>query len=329
MGNVTNPSSLLPPLKTLRYFPLSDGPENCYYLNKIPLGHYLVRFFFALTAGPNAENEPIFDVSIEGTQVYSLKPDWSKKEDQSFFETLIFATDSIVSCCFHSTGHGDPSVLAIEILEVDERAYLLGLWTQKELVLRNVRRLNCGYESGAFEVDLNGNVRGGNRFWASIKTFGFNSDQSISTNSRISGASVAPNFYPEKIYQSAITSLDGHPLMIFQIDVDPNRKYSLWLHFAEIDQKITEKGQRIFDILINDDIAFKDVDIIGMSGGTNTALVLNRTLDVNSRTLTISFKPLNGGRAIVNAIEVFEVISAEFKTITDEGVYIFTGFYIL
>lgn len=326
MGKVSHPSPNAPPLKTLRYFPLSDGPENCYHINNIPLGHYSVRFFLALADEPNAQNEPLFDVSIEGTQIYSLKSGWSTIDEESFVEALIFATDSLVSCCFHSTGHGDPSILSIEILEVDESAYYLGPSWGKEIVLRTARRLSCGSRKVAFDEDYNGNRWGGDRFWATIKTFVEKSDQSISTEKKISGASIAPNFYPEELYQSAIVSSDGHPQMSFQMDVDPNKNYSLWLHFAEIDPGVTHQGQRVFDILINDDVAFKNVDIIRMTGKPNTALVLNKTVAVRGRTLTIVFRPAKGSQAIINAIEVFEVIPAEFKTLTEEGMHIFSHF---
>ncbi|CAA7394316.1 unnamed protein product [Spirodela intermedia] len=318
VGNVSHPSPNAPPLKTLRYFPLSDGPENCYHISNIPLGHYSVRFFFALAAEPNAQNEPLFDVSIEGTQIYSLRSGWSTIAEESFVEALIFATDSLVSCCFHSTGHGDPSILSIEILQVDESAYYLGQSWGKEMVLRTVRRLSCGSRKVAFDEDYNGNHWGGDRFWTAIKGFDEKSDQSISTENKISGASIAPNFYPEKLYQSAIVSSDSHSQMSFQMEVDPNKNYSLWLHFAEIDPVVTRQGQRVFDILINDDIAFKNVDIVRMTGKPNTVLVLNKTVAVRGRTLTIAFHPAKGSLAIINAIEVFEVIPAEFKTLTEE-----------
>ncbi|XP_078436814.1 receptor like protein 4 [Wolffia australiana] len=318
VGNVTYSSPIFPPLKTLRYFPLSDGLENCYHLNYIPLRHYSVRFFFALADEANSGNEPIFDVSVEGTQVYSLKPGWSSVPDQSFVEARMFATDNTVSCCFHGTGHGDPSVMAIEVLEVDKQAYFFPLPKWKDIVLRTVRRLTCGNGSQGFEEDLNGSLWGGNRFWAPIKTFGANSDQPISTNKSILGASDGPNFYPEIIYQSAVVSVDNHPQISFQMEVDPNQDYSLWLHFAEIDPTITKKGQRVFDVLVNDDIIFKDVDIVGMTGKPNAALVLNKTLTVSARTLTIVLSPAKGSHAIINAIEIFHVIPAEFKTLTDE-----------
>ncbi|KAI8031943.1 SUPPRESSOR OF ABI3-5 [Camellia lanceoleosa] len=91
------------------------------------------------------------------------------------------------------------------------------------------------------------------------------------------------------------------------MDVDPNRNYSIWLHFAEIDISVTGIGQRVFDILINGDIAFQDIDIVNMSRDLYRALVLNKTVAVNGRTLTITFHPTKG-HALINAIEILELV---------------------
>jgi len=103
------------------------------------------------------------------------------------------------------------------------------------------------------------------------------------------------------------------------MDVTPNKNYSVWLHFAEIDNGVTAEEQRVFDVLINGDTAFKDVDIIRMTGERFTALVLNKTVAVSGTTLKIILQPVKGTRAIISAIEVFEVIPAEKKTLPQEG----------
>nr|AIZ68210.1 leucine-rich repeat receptor-like serine/threonine-protein kinase [Albuca bracteata] len=318
LANATRPSFIEPPLKTLRYFPLSDGPENCYNINNVPNGHYAVRVFFALIADPNLENEPVFDISVEGTLIYSLMPGWSNSEDQSFVEVLVFIMDRSVSICFHSTGHGDPSILSIEILQVDANAYNFGPPWGKGTMLRTAKRMSCGYAKPAFDEDYEGNYWGGDRFWLGTPPFDQGSAQSISAENIIAKASIAPNFYPEKLYQSAIVSTDRQPELSYQMEVDPNKNYSIWLHFAEIDPRVSKEGQRVFDILLNGDIAFENIDIIHITGQHNAALVLNKTIAVTGRTLEITLRPLKGSHAIVSAVEIFEVISAEFRTSPDE-----------
>lgn len=319
-ANATRPSFIIPPLKTLRHFPLSDGPENCYYINNVPNGHYQVRLFFALVADPNLDSEPIFDVSVEGTLFSSLLLGWSSEDEKTFAEALVFVQDSSLSICFHSTGHGDPSILSIEVLQIDDNAYKFGPSWGKGTILRTAKRLTCGSGKPAFDEDLNGIHWGGDRFWLGVKTLSSSSDdQPISTENVIAETLLAPNFYPQSIYQSAIVGTDRQPSLSFEMDVTPNRNYSVWLHFAEIEDGITAEEERVFDVLINGDTAFKDIDIIRMAGERFTALVLNKTIVVTGTTLTIVLQPLKGTRATISAIEVFEIILAEKKTLTQEG----------
>lgn len=318
-ANATRPSFITPPLSTVRYFPLSEGPENCYNIRPVPTGHYFVRIFYGLVDDPNFDDEPLFDVSVEGTLVDSLTTGWSTQDDEHVFtETLVFLTDATASICFHSTGRGNPAVLSIEILQVDDHAYNFGPQFGKGSILRTVKRLSSGQRRPKFGEDYGGDPWGGDRFWNSLPTFGQSSDKPISVESRIMKSSVAPNFYPQGLYQSALVSTDVEPELTYTMDVEPNSNYSIWLHFAEIDSSITKAGQRVFDILINGDVAFKAVDIIKMSGNVKTALVLNKTVAIDGRTLTINLNPINGSHAIISAIEVFLVLSAEAKTLTAE-----------
>ncbi|EFH64303.1 hypothetical protein ARALYDRAFT_893284 [Arabidopsis lyrata subsp. lyrata] len=48
---------------------------------------------------------------------------WTKKDDQVFVEALIFLLNGTSTICFH-TCQGDPTILAIEVLEVEDEAYI-------------------------------------------------------------------------------------------------------------------------------------------------------------------------------------------------------------
>ncbi|XP_057544644.1 receptor-like protein 4 isoform X1 [Amaranthus tricolor] len=312
------PSYLTPPLYTLRYFPLSEGPENCYNIKRVPTGHHAVRIFYGLVEDSNFDDEPLFDISIEGTLVDSLSAGWSNRDDQVFTETFIFLTDGSISLCFHSTGHGNPAILSIEIQQVNDKAYYFGPQFGKGSMLKTVNRLSCGQGRPKFGEDYGGNAWGGDRFWNSLRTLRQSADKPISTESPIKLSSIAPNFNPQGVYQSALVSTDVAPELTFIMDVEPNSNYSIWLHFAEIETSITKAGQRVFDILINGDIRFKAVDVVNMTGDVKTALVLNTTVAVDGRTLTIYLKPVSGSLATISAIEVLKVITAEAKTSTVE-----------
>nr|AFK42489.1 unknown [Medicago truncatula] len=274
--------------------------------------------FFALVAQARATNEPLFDISIQGTQIYTLKPGWTTQDDQAFTEAQVFLMDRTVSICFHSTGHGDPAILSIEILQIDGKAYYFGSNWSQEIILRTVKRLSCGFGQSKFGVDYGADPLGGDRFWQHTKTFGQDSDQQRSVESRIKKTSLAPNFYPETLYRSALVSTSSQPDLSYTLDVDPNKNYSIWLHFAEIDNSVHSIGQRVFDIMINGDVAFRDVDIVKLSGDRFTALVLNKTVPVNGRSLAITLRPKEGSLATITAIEILEVIVPESKTLSDE-----------
>ncbi|XP_076951516.1 receptor-like protein 4 [Bidens hawaiensis] len=317
--NATRPSFITPPLTTVRYFPLSEGPENCYHIERVPHGHYSIRVFFGLLKDPTFDNEPLFDISVEGTLVYSLQSGWSNHDnEQVFAESMVFLEDGTASICFHSTGHGDPAILSIEILQVGNNAYNFGAGWGRGTILRTHKRLSCGAEHPKFDVDYSGDHWGGDRFWYSIPTFDESSDRVLTTKNSIKLSSKVPNYYPEALYQTALISTNNQPELIYTMDVDPNRNYSIWLHFAEIDPSVTGEGQRVFDILINGDIEFKEIDIVKLSGGVNSALVLNKTIPVSGRSLTLALNPVKGSHTIISAIEIFEIVNAEAKTLIDE-----------
>ncbi|KAL9321191.1 hypothetical protein ACSQ67_013030 [Phaseolus vulgaris] len=317
-SNASTTSYIAPPLKTLRYFPLSEGLSNCYNINRVPKGRYSIRIFFGLVAQTRVTDEPLFDISIQGTQIYSLKSGWTSRDDQAFTEAQVFLKDGSVSICFHGTGHGDPAILSIEILQIDNNAYYFGPDWSQGVILRTVKRLSCGFGQSKFDVDYGADPRGGDRYWQRIKTFGEDSDRPRSVETRIKQASHPPNFYPETLYRSALVSTSNQLDLTYTLDVDPNKNYSVWLHFAEIENSVTAAGQRVFDIMINGDVAFRNVDIVKLSGDRYTALVLNKTVPVNGRTLTVTLSPIKGSFAIISAIEILEVITAESKTLSDE-----------
>ncbi|KAM5588169.1 receptor-like protein 4 [Rosa sericea] len=317
-SNASLPGYVSPHLDTLRYFPLSEGPENCYHINRVPQGHYSVRIFFGSVKSKSDDLEPLFDISVEGTLITSLKSGWSNQDDQVFAEAQVFLTDGSVSICFHSTGHGDPAILALEILQIDDQAYRVSQQSGQGIILRTVSRLSCGDGKPKFGADYGGDPWGGDRFWSPKLTFGQSADRAISTETSIKQVSKPPNFYPAGLYKKAIVSSDSQPDLEYTMDVDPNRNYSIWLHFAEIDPAITGVGQRVFDVIINGDIAFEEVDVVKLSGDRYSALVLNTTVPVNGRSLTITLRPTKGDHAIICAIEIFEIIFAESKTLPDE-----------
>ncbi|XP_024531007.1 receptor-like protein 4 [Selaginella moellendorffii] len=303
---------LAPQTSTARYFEMSDGPENCYNITT-QNGHYHLRFFFAFGSADNSDLEPQFDVSLEGTLVFSLITGWGGSRGLSYPEALLYVEDGAVTACFHSSGHGNPSISSFEISQIDEQAYAPGSSWSHHVVLKVVKRVSCseknlrGYESRA-----GASVWGGDRFWDSDLGLDKGPTDSLTTTERINNTSVAPNFYPESIYQSASITSTGASVS-YNIQIEPNQNYSLWFHFAEISSGIAAKEQRVFDILVNSQLIFPDVDIIGLAGAKFTALVLNKTVFVEGKTLVITFRPVQGS-ILVNAFEVYQLVRMEYTT---------------
>lgn len=320
-ANATGTSYIAPQLNKLRFFKLSDGPENCYNITHLPDGHYAVRIFFGLNEDILADREPLFDVSIEGTQLYSLKPGWSVNDDQSYVEASVFISDTAATACFHSTGHGDPSVMSIEILQLHRDAYYFGAQWGDTVIFRTAKRVDCGADQGVYGESYNADPWGGDRFWFTDNeqdVVDKSSIRTLTSSNPIQKTSVAPNFYPEAIYQSASIGNAAGEVLNYDFKVEPNANYSVWLHFAEIEDGVSSPGQRVFDVLINGQLLVSNVDIVGMAGGPFTAVVLNRTVPIDGRTLILSFRPQQQSIAMVNAIEIFQVIEMEKKTLNTE-----------
>jgi hypothetical protein len=299
---------------TLRYFDVSDGPENCYNLT-VPNGHYVIRVFFAFGQVDNSNIEPVYDISLEGTLVHSLKQGWSNVPDLSYAEFRTFITDSAATLCFHSTVRGNPSVMSIEALQILDDAY--NAIKEDYSILKTVRRISCGSKDSKYGVDYNANVWGGDRFWATDKDLETVMSMSISTTDSIEHASEAPNLIPEAVFQSASKTLVGSGLS-YILEVEPKNNYSIWLYFAEIDKNVTEKGQRIFDISVNGNPIFRDFDIIGHARKRNSAVALHAFVPIDGRFLTLTLSPKQGG-ILINGFEIFQVIQAEYNTLTEEG----------
>lgn len=314
-GNLTTVSRIAPQLNTIRYFELSDGPENCYNVS-VPNGQYLIRMYFSFGVMDNSGREPEFEVSLEGTLVYSLARGWSTVVDDEYSDSLVHVVDGAATVCFHSSGHGNPVITSIEILQIHDQAYKTNATASSPggVIMKTVKRVSAGAESSGYGSSLQADPWGGDRYWATDQTL-FTPGSAVSvqrTTTNISKYGEAPNVYPQAIYQSATTTGPTNKLS-YSIPVQPNQNYSVWLHFAEIEPDITGPNMRVFNVFANGAPLFPVVDIVKMAGGQFTALVLNKTVLVEGRTLTLSFEPL-AGQIAVNAFEVYQLIPQEVPT---------------
>ncbi len=82
----------------------------------------------------------------------------------------------------------------------------------------------------------------------------------------------------------------------------PNGDYKITLMFAET--YFAEAGKRIFDIALEGDTAWQDVDIFSLSGGHDVALELNKNISVSDNCLDITFPDVTQDNPLISGIQV-------------------------
>ena len=123
----------------------------------------------------------------------------------------------------------------------------------------------------------------------------FNTGNTFSVTNAISGTT------DDKLYQSERYDPATAPDLVYSFPVT-NGTYRVNLHFAEIYNLNQAVGKRVFDVFIEGQLAFDNVDIFQQAGGY-TPLVLTKDVNVSDGTLNISF-----GRIVespkISAIEI-------------------------
>ncbi|MFC1668221.1 glucoamylase family protein [Chlamydiota bacterium] len=100
--------------------------------------------------------------------------------------------------------------------------------------------------------------------------------------------------------------------MSYRIDV-PSGEYELTLYFAET--YWSDIGERVFDVALEGDIVFDNIDIISLTGGKNKALELSVQVTVTDGCLDISFLP-GVDLPLISGIEI-KAISVQSNAFLD------------
>jgi len=94
---------------------------------------------------------------------------------------------------------------------------------------------------------------------------------------------------------------EHHSMTKFSVAV-PNGSYTVNLHFAETFSRITEKGQRVFSLKVNDK-EIKDLDVLARAGAPRKAWVDKVPVTVSDGKIDIIFTP-GVQRPEINGIEI-------------------------
>ncbi|CAF1928210.1 hypothetical protein HID58_065936 [Brassica napus] len=303
--------------KTVRYFPLSFGKKNCYVI-PLPAGRYYIRTFTVYDNYDGKSHSPSFDVSVEGTLVFSWRSPWPENflRDGSYSDLFAFIGDGELDLCFYSIATDPPIVGSLEVLQVDPSSYDAD-GTGRDVLLVNYGRLTCG--SDQWGPGFTNDTDSFSRSWQSDEAFRSEEAKSLarslSTVEKIKGVDQAPNFFPVKLYQTAVT-VSGGGALVYELEVDAKLDYLMWFHFSEIDSTVKKAGQRVFDLVVNDD-KVRRVDVFNEVGGF-AAYSLNYTVkNLSSTTLTVKLSPISGA-PIISGLETYAIVPADMATVPEQ-----------
>ncbi|CAN6445989.1 unnamed protein product [Victoria cruziana] len=314
-GLVTNPHNFNQPQeRTLRFFPVSSGKKNCYNVN-VPNGRYFIRAFNVYDNYDSELHSPSFDVSVEGTLVFSWRSPWPAEVSRNgaYSDLFVFVTDGEATICFYSIATDAPVVSSLEIVQVDPLGYdssAIG----RDFILVNYGRLTCG--SNSFGPGFTKDTDYFGRAWQSDKNFRLNSDaKTISTRKPIHGTNQAHDYFPEHLYQTAVILDSGKPLE-YTLTVDARMDYLLWFHFAEIDSVVSKATQRVFDIYVNGNNVTR-IDIFKQAGSFTALRWYYIVKKLNSTEMNVKFMPVIGP-PLICGLENYAMVPLDSATVPSQ-----------
>ncbi len=184
--------------QTMRFFPIVMGKKNCYVVNVLN-GLYFIRMFFVYDDYDRQQHSPSFDVSVEGTVVFSWRNPWQDyfAQNGAYSDLFAFIHDGVATVCFYNIATDLPVIRALELFEVDELSYD-SQSTGESVILVNYGRLMIGYESfgPGFTNDTDELGRG----WEQDDFYSFSPKSIMTTTQNILNTTLPPNYIPEKLY---------------------------------------------------------------------------------------------------------------------------------
>ncbi|EPS67667.1 hypothetical protein M569_07106, partial [Genlisea aurea] len=312
--------------KTLRYFPITSGKRNCYSIPAVADGaRYFLRTFTVYDNYDGRSHSPSFDVSVEGTLVFSWRSPWPDLASRSgAYSDLFFYQDGpIVDVCFYSIATDAPVIGSLELTQIDPTAYPFDLGTNSSNhILVNYGRLSSWPDEWGPGFTNDTDFFG--RTWQPESMFrgpsaatGVNI-RSISSAKPVADSETSPNYFPAKLYQTATTTSpgSGSGVLEYYLNVDAKLDYLLFFHFAEIDPAVTQAGQRVFDIYVNGENLTR-IDVYKEVGGYRA---FDRSYVVKSLSSTMIVVRLDSviGSPIICGLENYAIIPPDIRTAPDQ-----------
>ncbi|KAJ0435956.1 putative transferase [Helianthus annuus] len=290
--------------KTVRYFPISSGKKNCYTFPEIPPGRYYLRTFTVYDNYDGKSHSPSFDLSVEGTVVFSWRSPWPEDISRygAYSDLMFYALDSDIDVCLYSIATDPPVIGSIEVIRIDPESYDPVKTGNDSSILVNYGRLTCG----------------SNQAWQSDAKFRTDTVgvKSVTAVRNVVGAGSGPNYFPAKLYESAVT-LTGKGSLVYSLPVDAKLDYLVWLHFAEIDVSVDGKGKRVFDVVINEENV-TTVDIFKEVGGFAAFSYHYVAKNLSVDTLVVKLVPVVGS-PLICGLENYAIVPADVMTVPEQA----------
>ncbi|GAB4828908.1 hypothetical protein Ancab_018569 [Ancistrocladus abbreviatus] len=306
------------PEKTLRFFPpTTSGKKNCYLIPVPSNGRYFFRTFTVYDNYDGKSHPPSFEVSVEGTVVFSYRSPWpeSLSRDGSYSDLFAFISDGEADLCLYSIATDPPVIASLEVIQVDPASYDSNS-TGSDYILVNYGRLTCGADQWGPGFSNDTDFFG--RLWQSDVEFRSNNAkgiQAVSTTKNVGNVDKEPNYFPMKLYQSAVIVAENGVLE-YDLNIDAKLDYLLWFHFAEIDGSVNKTGQRVFDVLING-VNVNRIDVFGQVGGFSAYDWHYVAKNLSSTTLTVRLVPV-AGTPILCGLENYALVPNDLATVPDQ-----------
>ncbi|KAJ1385266.1 Malectin-like carbohydrate-binding domain [Sesbania bispinosa] len=310
--------------KTLRFFPISSGKKNCYAIPSLPPSRYLFRTFVVYDNYDGKSHPPSFDVSVSGTVVFSWRSPWPQSLARDGAYSDLFASilpgEEEALICFYSFATDPPVISSLEVFAADPASYGSASIGNNETILVNYGRLSCG--SNQWGPGFTNDADRFGRSWQSDSEFraGGNRVVSVSTRNDIGGTDQKPNYFPMKLYQTAVaaaeTAEEGGGILEYELNVDAKLDYLLWLHFAEIQGSVRKAGQRVFDVFINGDNLTR-VDIYKQVGSYAAFTWHHTVKNLSSSVMSVKLVGVVGA-PLICGIENYALVPGDPSTVPQQ-----------
>ncbi|KAK1425618.1 hypothetical protein QVD17_20972 [Tagetes erecta] len=301
--------------KTLRYFPVSSGKKNCYIFPELPPGRYYLKTFTVYDNYNGKNHPPSFDLSIEGTLVFSWRSPW--EDDVSRYgrynDFVFFTSDGDADVCFYSIATDSPVIGSVELIQIDTGAYDPVLTGNDSSILVNYGRLSCGSNHLGLGFDVLGRDWEYDAKYRSKTSVGI---KSVTAVRNVVNADTRPNYFPAKLYESAVT-VTGTGNLEYELPVDAKLDYIVWFHFAEIDVSVNRKGKRVFDVFVND-VNVTRIDIFKEVGGFSAYRYRYVARNLSGSPLTVKLAHVVGS-PLICGIENYAIVPADIMTVPEQA----------